>query len=87
MSWPFSSAPIKRREKIYCDKWIHEGVCAFNHLGCKYKHEIPIPFRADEAGSFDPDLDESHGDRDMVTIGKDLWFRDVFLFTGGLKTC
>lgn len=38
-------------------------------------------------GSFDPDLDESHGDRDMVTIGKDLWFRDVFLVTDGLKTC
>jgi hypothetical protein len=40
----FSNAPIKRREKIYCDKWIHEGVCAFNHLRCKYKHEIPFPF-------------------------------------------
>jgi hypothetical protein len=31
-----------RREKIYCDKWIHEGVCAFTQLGCKYKHEMPL---------------------------------------------
>lgn len=30
-----------RRLKIYCDKWIHEGVCAFTQLGCKYKHEMP----------------------------------------------
>ncbi len=30
-----------RREKIYCDKWIHEGVCAFTQMGCKYKHEMP----------------------------------------------
>jgi hypothetical protein len=36
-------------------------------------------------GYFDPDLDESHGDRDIVIIGKDLWFRDVFLFTDRLK--
>lgn len=37
-------APPKptRREKIYCDKWIHEGVCAFTQLGCKYKHEMPM---------------------------------------------
>jgi hypothetical protein len=41
-----------------------------------------ITFRADEVGYFDPDLDS---DRDMVTIGKDLWFRDVFLFTNRLK--
>jgi hypothetical protein len=33
---------------------------------------------------FDPDLDESH-EGYIVTIGKDLWFRDVFLFTGRLK--
>lgn len=35
-----SPAP-RRREKIYCDKWIHEGVCAFTQMGCKYKHEMP----------------------------------------------
>src|SRR3954447_25870350 len=34
--------PPRRREKIYCDKWIHEGVCAFTQLGCKYKHEMPM---------------------------------------------
>ncbi|KAK0108365.1 hypothetical protein ONS95_003177 [Cadophora gregata] len=36
-----STAP-RRREKIYCDKWIHEGVCAFTQMGCKYKHEMPF---------------------------------------------
>lgn len=30
-----------RREKIYCDKWIHEGTCAFTQMGCKYKHIMP----------------------------------------------
>ncbi|PVH85369.1 hypothetical protein DL98DRAFT_568540 [Cadophora sp. DSE1049] len=36
------STPPPRREKIYCDKWIHEGVCAFTQMGCKYKHEMPF---------------------------------------------
>ncbi|TGO28491.1 hypothetical protein BPAE_0027g00580 [Botrytis paeoniae] len=31
-----------RREKIYCDKWVHEGTCAFTQVGCKYKHEMPM---------------------------------------------
>jgi hypothetical protein len=43
-----------------------------------------IPFRADEVGYFDPDLD-ANAEGDMVTVGKDLWFRDVFLFTDRLK--
>ncbi|KAJ0100731.1 zinc finger protein [Diaporthe amygdali] len=30
-----------RHEKIYCDKWIHDGTCAFTQRGCKYKHEMP----------------------------------------------
>ncbi|KAJ6783344.1 hypothetical protein PWT90_04343 [Aphanocladium album] len=30
-----------RKVKIYCDKWIHEGVCAFTQQGCKFKHEMP----------------------------------------------
>ncbi|KAL1836276.1 hypothetical protein VTJ49DRAFT_5375 [Mycothermus thermophilus] len=30
-----------KRVKIYCDKWVHEGVCAFTQQGCKYKHEMP----------------------------------------------
>ncbi|KAL2264742.1 hypothetical protein VTJ83DRAFT_7252 [Remersonia thermophila] len=30
-----------KRAKIYCDKWVHEGVCAFTQQGCKYKHEMP----------------------------------------------
>lgn len=33
--------PGSKREKIYCDKWIHDGVCAFTQQGCKYKHEMP----------------------------------------------
>ncbi|KAK9774429.1 hypothetical protein AB5N19_08901 [Seiridium cardinale] len=32
----------QRRTKIYCDKWVHEGVCAFTQQGCKYKHEMPF---------------------------------------------
>ncbi|KAI8235424.1 Chromatin remodeling factor mit1 [Colletotrichum sp. SAR 10_96] len=36
-----SPAPPKK-PKIYCDKWVHEGVCAFTQQGCKYKHEMPL---------------------------------------------
>lgn len=36
-----SAAHGQRRTKIYCDKWVHEGVCAFTQQGCKYKHEMP----------------------------------------------
>ncbi|KAK0745286.1 hypothetical protein B0T21DRAFT_430634 [Apiosordaria backusii] len=36
-----SYAPPKR-VKIYCDKWVHEGTCAFTQQGCKYKHEMPM---------------------------------------------
>ncbi len=32
----------QRREKEYCDKWIHEGTCAFTQMGCKYKHQMPL---------------------------------------------
>ncbi|APA12225.1 hypothetical protein SS1G_10780 [Sclerotinia sclerotiorum 1980 UF-70] len=28
--------------KIYCDKWVHEGTCAFTQVGCKFKHEMPM---------------------------------------------
>ncbi|KAJ8129507.1 hypothetical protein O1611_g4125 [Lasiodiplodia mahajangana] len=36
------SGPLgQRRPKIFCDKWVHEGVCAFTQQGCKYKHEMP----------------------------------------------
>lgn len=35
-----SSSP-SRKNKIYCDKWIHEGTCAFTQQGCKFKHEMP----------------------------------------------
>ena len=34
--------PLTRRQKVYCDKWIHDGTCAFTQLGCKYKHEMPL---------------------------------------------
>ncbi|KAK0384959.1 hypothetical protein NLU13_7437 [Sarocladium strictum] len=33
--------PKSRRDKIYCDKWVHEGICAFAQQGCRYKHEMP----------------------------------------------
>ncbi|GAP84586.2 putative chromatin remodeling complex subunit protein [Rosellinia necatrix] len=36
-----TAPPGQRRPKIYCDKWVHEGVCAFTQQGCKYKHEMP----------------------------------------------
>ncbi|RDW61015.1 hypothetical protein BP6252_12398 [Coleophoma cylindrospora] len=31
-----------QKEKIYCDKWVHEGTCAFTQRGCRYKHEMPF---------------------------------------------
>ncbi|KAK0666292.1 hypothetical protein QBC41DRAFT_398671 [Cercophora samala] len=31
-----------RKIKVYCDKWVHEGTCAFTQQGCKYKHEMPM---------------------------------------------
>ncbi|KAM5364029.1 hypothetical protein ACJZ2D_011708 [Fusarium nematophilum] len=31
-----------KKTKIYCDKWIHDGTCAFTQQGCKYKHEMPF---------------------------------------------
>ncbi|KAL6906967.1 hypothetical protein GGI43DRAFT_431204 [Trichoderma evansii] len=33
---------MHKRNKIYCDMWIHEGRCAFTQTGCKYKHEMPL---------------------------------------------
>ncbi|KAK0635560.1 hypothetical protein B0T17DRAFT_48057 [Bombardia bombarda] len=38
---PVMSA-FSRRIKVYCDKWVHEGVCAFTQQGCRYKHEMPF---------------------------------------------
>ncbi|KAF4975260.1 hypothetical protein FZEAL_7927 [Fusarium zealandicum] len=37
-----TSPAQQRRNKIYCDKWIHDGTCAFTQQGCKYKHEMPF---------------------------------------------
>ncbi|KAH8592698.1 hypothetical protein B0O99DRAFT_743329 [Bisporella sp. PMI_857] len=39
---PAPAVPIPRRHKVYCDKWLHEGVCAFTQLGCRFKHEMPL---------------------------------------------
>ena len=33
---------ITKKRKIYCDKWIHDGTCAFTQIGCKFKHEMPL---------------------------------------------
>ena len=30
-----------KKNKVYCDKWVHEGICAFTQQGCRYKHEMP----------------------------------------------
>jgi hypothetical protein len=57
-----SPAPeAQKRQKIYCDKWIHEGVCAFTQQGCKYKHEMPL----------DKDTQESLG----LFQGLPIWWR------------
>ncbi|KAH7149415.1 hypothetical protein B0J13DRAFT_305316 [Dactylonectria estremocensis] len=37
-----TSPVITKRPKIYCDKWIHDGQCAFAQQGCKFKHEMPF---------------------------------------------
>lgn len=37
-----NNATPGRRDKVYCDKWVHDGVCAFAQQGCKYKHEMPL---------------------------------------------
>ncbi|KAK4228748.1 hypothetical protein QBC38DRAFT_474227 [Podospora fimiseda] len=39
---PTGPGSQSKRTKIYCDKWVHEGVCAFTQQGCKYKHEMPM---------------------------------------------
>ncbi|OIW31584.1 hypothetical protein CONLIGDRAFT_678054 [Coniochaeta ligniaria NRRL 30616] len=57
-----SPAPeAQKKLKIYCDKWIHEGVCAFTQQGCKYKHEMPL----------DKDTQESLG----LFQGLPIWWR------------
>jgi hypothetical protein len=37
-----AGSPTARKNKVYCDKWVHEGVCAFTQQGCRYKHEMPL---------------------------------------------
>ena len=39
---PTNSQYRPRREKVYCDKWLHDGICAFTQMGCRYKHEMPL---------------------------------------------
>lgn len=39
-SEPHTGTGVRRR-KIYCDKWVHEGVCAFTQVGCRYLHQMP----------------------------------------------
>ncbi|KAL7918808.1 hypothetical protein ACQKWADRAFT_230390 [Trichoderma austrokoningii] len=33
---------VHKKNKVYCDMWIHEGRCAFTQTGCKFKHEMPL---------------------------------------------
>ncbi|KFY19853.1 hypothetical protein V493_07816 [Pseudogymnoascus sp. VKM F-4281 (FW-2241)] len=42
VSTPSRPSRGSRKDKIYCDKWVHEGVCAFSQQGCRYKHEMPL---------------------------------------------
>ena len=42
MVGPNVTSPNGRRAKVYCDKWIHTGDCAFAQVGCRYKHEMPM---------------------------------------------
>ncbi|KKO97744.1 hypothetical protein THAR02_10151 [Trichoderma harzianum] len=37
-----TSPSIPKKNKVYCDMWIHEGRCAFTQTGCKFKHEMPL---------------------------------------------
>ncbi|KFY26179.1 hypothetical protein V491_01408 [Pseudogymnoascus sp. VKM F-3775] len=41
-SWSRGRDSKARRGKVYCDKWIHEGFCAFTPVGCKYLHVMPM---------------------------------------------
>lgn len=38
-----------------------------------------------DLGYFDPHLDKSYGEREIVTVGKDLYFRSVILFIERIK--
>ncbi|KFX93001.1 hypothetical protein V490_05042, partial [Pseudogymnoascus sp. VKM F-3557] len=42
LATPSRPARGPRKDKVYCDKWVHEGVCAFSQQGCRYKHEMPL---------------------------------------------
>ncbi|OBT82670.1 hypothetical protein VE02_08825 [Pseudogymnoascus sp. 03VT05] len=42
VSTPSRPSRGPRKDKVYCDKWVHEGVCAFSQQGCRYKHEMPL---------------------------------------------
>ncbi|KAI9642894.1 hypothetical protein NHQ30_008628 [Ciborinia camelliae] len=53
--------PPMRREKVYCDKWLHSGTCAFMQVGCKYKHIMPE----------DREIQKSLG----LPNGPPLWYR------------
>ncbi|KAF7538445.1 hypothetical protein G7Z17_g12625 [Cylindrodendrum hubeiense] len=37
-----TSPAVAKKPKVYCDKWIHDGQCAFAQQGCKFKHEMPF---------------------------------------------
>ena len=37
-------------------------------------------WKADEIGLFDPHLHKSHGDGEIITVGKDVYYRSVMLF-------
>ena len=42
-------------------------------------------FRAQDVGFFDPTLDESYGPGDVVQVGRDVYYRNVYLFVERIK--
>ncbi|OBT63870.1 hypothetical protein VE03_06637 [Pseudogymnoascus sp. 23342-1-I1] len=49
VSTPSRPSRGPRKDKVYCDKWVHEGVCAFSQQGCRYKHEMPLDIATQHA--------------------------------------
>ncbi|KAN0072813.1 hypothetical protein V8E54_008927 [Elaphomyces granulatus] len=46
---------------------------------------VPNQFKPEEIGFFDPELDQGLGDGDIISIGKELWMRNVFVFIQRIK--
>jgi len=49
------------------------------------RNQTDMKWRPADIGFFDPDLDESHGLGDYVTVGNNVYWRNVFLFTNQVR--